>query len=539
MKRVALTLLTAALVAACAELPPGDYALVPLEGQLVTPSEYTYEGTQGRYRVEVRSAMDVTMAPEATRTPTVTPNAPEPSVTPSPSRTPVLAPSATFTPTATLTASPTSSATATPNGILTPTPEGPTATPGPSSTATVEPKPALCEGVVVNQAGLNVRAAPSTNAAVVGTLSGDAVAVIDRFYIVSDDREEWAHLTSPVNGWVAAVFYNGRRLLAWPEDVTDGERAIWCLPPYVTVEWASNPPPTPPPQSANPRGLHLIYSALPEPVLETLPALGTLKATDGAEWALVEGKRRRGDALTTVYRVLYTAWGKLDCPPGWGVGDPVAAADAWYDMLHTVWASRGLLGLVEGPGGRSFRVTDRFEYRNECLFVGDWEVAFDRQMLRRATAVGICLLAFSDAPGTPELAQFAQRRPVLDEMLARPCRPGEWHGIALHIYFGRDSGPWLFGRWRLFRQVAGAKYDALTYWFTEYGVPDVQGQLEGRGVPDCGAIRDELAAADAIFGDDPGVAGYHAYSVGGGTEWLDLSPCLPALRSMQTGQYHF
>lgn len=525
MKRALVMFMVALALAACAELPPGDYALVPLDGQAVTPGAYRYDSPQGRYQVEVRSSGDATMAPTATTTPTTAPETPEVTVTPPPSRTPVLTPSA--TPSATPTATPS------PTGFSTPTPEGPTATPGSPPTVTVEPKPAPCEGVVVNQAGLNVRANHSTSAAVVGSLSADAVAVIDRFYVVRDGREEWAHIVAPVQGWVAAIFYDGRRMLAWPEDVND-ERAIWCLPPYVTVEWATNPPPS----SANPRGLHLIFSAPREPVLATLPALGTLKATDGAEWGLVEGKKRRGDALATVYRVLYTSWGKLDCPPGWGVGDPVQAANAWYDMLHTVWASRGLLGQVEGPGGQLHRVVDYFEYRNECVFAGAWEVAFDRQMLRRASAAGICLLAFSDAPGTPELAQFAQRRPVLDEMVTQPCRPGVRHGIALHIYFGRNSGPWLFGRWRLFRQAVGTKYDALAYWFTEYGVPNVDGQLEGRGAPDCGAIRDELATADAIFRDDAGVAGYHAYSVGGGTEWLDLSPCLPLIPSTHTGQYH-
>lgn len=436
-------------------------------------------------------------------------------------------PTVTLTPTPTSTPTPTPSATATDEPPVSPTPtqEGPpvTSTPNPN---TPEPKPALCEGIVINGAGLNVRADHRITAPLRGTLSADDVAIIDAFYIVTEGREEWVHIVEPIEGWVAGIYYEGRRLLAWPEDLSDGERAVWCLPPYVTVEWASDPPPTPVPQAGEPTGLHLIFSARREPVIDSLPALGTIKATDGAEWSLVEAKQRRGASITTVYRVLYTPRGKLDCPPSWGVGDPIQAANEWYDMLVGVWGQRGLLGEVEGPDGHRYPVADWIEYRNECRFVGSWEVEFDRQMVRRASAAGICLLLFSDAPGNPEVHEFAQRRPVLDEMLARPCRPGQRHGIALHTYFGEASGDWLFGRWRKFQQAVGSKYHALLYWFTEYGVPSEQGTIDGRGTPDCAAIRREVAAAASVYRVDASVAGFHIYSVGDGTEWLDVTACL-------------
>lgn len=441
-----------------------------------------------------------------------------------PTGAPTMTPTVTLTPTPS--ATPTSDVTLEPPVSPTPTQEGPpvTSTPNPN---TPEPKPALCEGIVINGAGLNVRADHSTSAPLRGTLTADDVAIIDAFYIVMEGREEWVHIVEPIQGWVAGIFYEGRRLLSWPEDVNDGERAVWCLPPYVTVEWASNPPPTPEPQTGNPTGLHLIFSAAREPVLASLPALGTIKATDGAEWALVEAKSRRGASITTVYRVLYTPRGKLDCPPSWGVGDPIRAANEWYDMLVGVWGQRGLLDEVEGPDGYRYPVTDWFEYRNECRFVWPWEVEFDRQMIRRASAAEICLLLFSDAPGTPEVHEFALRRPVLDEALVRPCRQGQRHGIALHTYFGADSGKWLFGRWRMFRDAVGAKYDMLLYWFTEYGVPSEQGTIDGRGTPDCPTIQREISMAAAVYRADASVAGFHIYSVGDGTEWLDLTRCLP------------
>ena len=88
-------------------------------------------------------------------------------------------------------------------------------------------------------------------------------------------------------------------------------------------------------------------------------------------------------------------------------------------MLIGVWSSRGLLGP-------NYPV-DYFEYRNECVYQGAWEVAFDVRMIERANANNICLLAFSDAPGHPELMEHINRRPVLDAMLERECRPGRWH----------------------------------------------------------------------------------------------------------------
>ena len=161
--------------------------------------------------------------------------------------------------------------------------------------------------------------------------------------------------------------------------------------------------------------------------------------------------------------------------------------------------------------------------------MGDWEIAFDRQMIRRANASGVCLLLFSDAPGRPEPHEFARRAPVLDLALDTECAPGRHHAVALHTYFGSSSGKWLFGRWQLFREALGPKDDSVMYWFTEYGVPNADGQSEGRGPANCDAVRAEMQAADAAYRAAPEVGGYHAYSVGESQEWTDLTPCLRAL----------
>ena len=411
-------------------------------------------------------------------------------------------------------------ATATPGATDTPvTPPptlAPTATPRPPAEATPTPEvttlPTLPPGATektcrlrTRSVRINERVAPSLSAARTATSPIDTYSTlkVDEFRVA--DGYLWAH---EALGWFAA------------RDMTAGEwwvdGASDSLDCSEVDGWPAGLTP-PPPIVRNPRGLHLIYSAPRQPVLDALPSIGTLKATDGAEWALAAAKASGRD-IVTVYRAIYTAWGKLDCPPDWGYGDPVASADKWYDMLLGVWTARG-----------TREVTDFYEYRNECRMVGDWEVAFDRRMIQRATASGVCLLAFSDAPGNPEIAQFAQRRPVLDAMLAQECQPGRWHGIAHHIYYGRDSGPWLFGRWQLFRAALGPRYDALAWWFTEYGVPAQDGSVTGRGPADCGAVRAEMSAADALFRAAPEVGGYHAYSVGQSAEWTDLTGCLPAL----------
>lgn len=404
-----------------------------------------------------------------------------------PSRTPSI------TPTSTQSVSQTPSATVV---FSTATPEGqlPSVTPGP----TAFPKECTMRAIT----NVNIRSSPSESGARVGLWLERVSRVLTEFvvnegYMWGKSDLGWSAVYEyATKDWLLEAFAEQGELC---QDVPGWDQSL--VPPVHVVR--------------NPRGVHLIYSALPSAVSALLPTIGTIKATDGAEWALAAAKQYNPD-ITTVYRAIYTSWGKLDCPPTWGIGDPVAAADAWYDMLLGVWSSRGAL-----------QTADLIEYRNECLFVGAWEVAFDRRIIQRANGNGVCLLVFSDAPGNPELAEFIQRKPVLDLMLAQECRPGRYHAIAHHIYFGRDSGPWLFGRWQLFRAVLGSQYAGLEWWFTEYGVPNTEGKAEGRGPADCGAVISELAAVDMLFRTTKEVGGYHAYSVGQSTDWTDITPCIP------------
>jgi hypothetical protein len=255
-------------------------------------------------------------------------------------------------------------------------------------------------------------------------------------------------------------------------------------------------------------GLHLIYSAQADLVLRVLPQLGTLKGTDGTEAILRAAERQRPDVIT-VWRSIYLPVGKWDCPPDWGRGDPRSAADSWWSWQWITWQQRGLIGAV-----------DYFEIRNECAFVGAWEVAFDLRLIQLANRAGVCLAMFSDAYGNPEIAQFTQRQPVLDAMLTQPCAPGRHHVVAAHIYEGVSGGPWKFGRYRLFLAALPERYRRLQWMITEYSYGD------GRGVVDCAQLWTDAHEADAALG--PEVIGIHLYSVGSGTEWSDVSVCIGA-----------
>jgi len=382
--------------------------------------------------------------------------------------------------------------------FVTPTPDtGITITPGPTTEAG-------CTMYAVTN--VRIRSGPSLNSPQVGLWPARNTKIISEFVV--DNGFMWARIPE---GYSAAYDYNAPANEAWLLE-SYGAMSEQC---QDTPGWDQNlVPPEPIVENPNPRGLHLIYSANRDVVARYLSKIGTIKATDGTEWALQLAKET-DPSITTVYRALYTPIGKYDCPPNWGVGDPNAAADAWYDLLLPLWSSRN-----------TREYTDYYEYRNECRFVGAWEVVFDSRMVQRANQSGICLLLFSDAPGTPEIAEFIQRRPVLDLVLSQECQPGRYHAVALHVYFGHDSGAWLFGRWQLFKQSLGAKYSPINYWFTEYGLPNTRGEYEGRGEPDCAAIFTEMDAIDMIYRSEPEVRGYHGYSVGHGTEWMDITPCL-------------
>jgi hypothetical protein len=267
-------------------------------------------------------------------------------------------------------------------------------------------------------------------------------------------------------------------------------------------------------------GLHLLFSARPEEVLSVGGAFGVQKGTDGAEALMIELKRQFPSTITVWRNLSLVDLGRWDCPPDWGQGNPVASARRWWQAQYTTWRARGLLqaGAI-----------DYYEYRNECGFIGSWDIAFDREMVRLATQASVCLALFSDSYGTPEPYQFATRRPVFDAVLSAQCQPGKYHVVSLHTYGKVQTGQWLFGRWLMFRAALGSNYNALRYLFTEFGVTNAQGNNDGRGTPNCNVATQETLEALIEYKKHPEVLGFALFSVGSGTEWIDLTPCLPQM----------
>lgn len=242
-----IALVLAVLVlASCAELD-GETVYVGPDSEIPT-GEYRGVVVNGT-EISVNIAQMPSQEPQATYTafPTYTPY---PTYTPPP-QTPAESPSPTpeeFTPapdpTATETPHPDPTATSTPEPTYTPTDE-PTATPTPGG-PTASPTPVgRCIGTVINQAGLNVRADHDPNASVLVTLAYGQAVYIQAVYVIESLTTEWAQIqvrAGNTEGWVAAYYYGGARLLEWE----DG--AVECLPPHVEFYgpgYGDTPTPTP------------------------------------------------------------------------------------------------------------------------------------------------------------------------------------------------------------------------------------------------------------------------------------------------------
>lgn len=350
----------------------------------------------------------------------------------------------------------------------------------------------LCYAGVMTTA-LNVRADHTTASALVGKLAQSQRVHVDQLYITHPEgaanREEWGHI--PNGGWIA-LWYQGEELAR-----LDDSDACFELP----IQYAEGRPPST-------FGLHLIFTAS-DRVLD-LPQLGMLKGTDGTEWIMRAAHARRPDVLLVWRNLSAEGLGWRDCPAGWGSGNGAAVADAWWHAQYTTWQARGLIGVV-----------DYFEVINECGYGGEaWETAFWLRILDDARLAGVCVAAFSDSYGTPEIAQFAARRPILEAMLAQECAPGRHPAVAIHIYEGVDGGIWTFGRWRLFLALAGLQFEALPFIVSEYSYGT------GEAPVNCDAFWNDWKRADAEFAKFPEIWAVANYSVGSGTQWLDLTPCL-------------
>lgn len=411
----------------------------------------------------------------------------------------------------------------TPTPTLTPTPfVVPTQEtfPTPEFTPTPIPSTKVCK-LRAGADNINIRNAHSTvETTVVGLWLGGTEQTFvefyeDRDYLWGRNSVGWSVVYDiPADAfWVYGVeFYSDicSRVPGWPEGLE---------PPPAFAEWV-------PPD--NPRGIHLFIGANCDKLLTNMQNYGIIKGITGTQECL-------RDKLYVAYPNKFYIWrnwiraGHIgDGPYQWGTGDPIEVANDWWSKEYSTWLSMGLIQADRNDYEHD--VIDLFEYRNELIFVGDWEIQFDLQMLKLATEHNVCLGAFSDGYGNPTLAQFNQRQPVLEYMLTTECQPGRHHVIATHSYSKYDSGMWYFDRWQTFRATLedafGPRYNALYWVFTELGVPNTKGDYDGRGTPDCPKALRELDIVGNIFKLHQEVVGYTIFAMGLSDEWLDWSKCL-------------
>src|SRR3990167_2274800 len=170
----------------------------------------------------------------------------------------------------------------------------------------------------------------------------------------------------------------------------------------------------------------------------TLPTWGVLKCLNGTEHICLEAKRRNPN-LTIIFRALNTCQGIADGPQMAGWYNP----STWFGCIRGYW-----------PEG-----FDWYEIINEVGPPGDdfaLIAQFSIDMARMAAAEGKCILAFSFAPGNPEIARWSALLPYLLWANDHPCAPGKYHGIALHqsVYLP-PSVPLQKGEWVNSLWVAG------------------------------------------------------------------------------------
>ncbi|MBN2304659.1 MAG: immune inhibitor A [Anaerolineae bacterium] len=277
-------------------------------------------------------------------------------------------------------------------------------------------------------------------------------------------------------------------------------------------------------------GLHLVVGSREEPVLDLVKRMrdigwpvGTIKGTSSTEKLLNEIAEISPETVI-VYRSLHTGYGMIDCPNT--NNSPVDEARTWMAGIRPYWREVN---------------ADYYEVINECLPPLDWLIEFSIETMRIATAQGDCLLLFSFGPGNPELYQFAQLQPVLEYALANPCKPGRYHGIALHAYgiglstLVSESGIYLGLRHRLYYADMVPRVPNLTdlpVYLTEAGPGN------GSSPFTCDQVTRDVIQYTQQLEYDSYIKGFHLWTVGGAPgRWLDVTPCLPMIGDALVNYY--
>ncbi len=273
-------------------------------------------------------------------------------------------------------------------------------------------------------------------------------------------------------------------------------------------------------------GLHLVNTTGAPDVLSVAQRLAdngtplaTVKGLNGTE-GLLDQVKQISPQTTIIYRSLYTSNGEIDCPTDLDTAPDLAVlAQQWMDSLQQAWAAIN---------------ADYYELMNECGGSIERQTQFSIEAMKLANQQGRCLLLYSFTAGQPAAEDFIKILPAVEFALQNPCRPGQYHGIAMHGYSFEDgvglseADPWMTLR---HRQLYAALVSALPevknipFYLTEAGI----GGGGFLNMPPCDLVVRDVVQYTYQLEQDPYVRGYNEWSFGAGTRWYDLTPCLEGI----------
>lgn len=346
---------------------------------------------------------------------------------------------------------------------------------------------------------VNYRSSPSVSGSLLGTaVSGTTIKPLQ---IGSDSSYVWAQWNNG-SALVWSVINNG----SW------WVRGINNVEPCVDVPgWPSNlNPPTPQVQNNFLLGIHALFSFDPNVIARNLDIYGAVKGVD----APAADKLRNLNARIKVLRF----WEAGDCP-----------AD---NVPYEAFLSWQIQAMERYPG------IDFYEYNNECF------ASFDPQFAIRAMEMmipkGLCPLILTWSGGWGEINQWLDMKPAFDYALSHPC--GTWPngsikyvGIALHAYdlgMGLDS-IWGNLRYTWLCDLTPGVCETLGVYFTEWG-----GSYTDETAPvDCNQMLNDYLWAINYYSNDSRVRAIFQWSMGGGTQWRDVTPCVDYVASNIRSRY--
>jgi hypothetical protein len=422
-----------------------------------------------------------TAVPQATATVT-------PTLTPIPTNTP--------RPTVTPTPQPTFTATPTQAPILTPTPQSTVQPPTPLPTLPAPDE--VCYGTVKAD-GLRFRDSPVTGTVIGSWSLNERVRILAVLY---NGADEWAQIRGANDriGWSAA-YYQGQVYIAY-------DNSPECLAVRFPETFLD--------------GFHVLDGGGRDSVLAYPGKFRLIKCLNGS-FQTCAALKALDPTVKTIYRTYLH-----DCPPAWVYTSP----QAWWDMIQ-----------AELPRG-----SDWIEIENECAPPPELFPLWAEFSIQMAQIVeqerGAAILAFSFAPGHPDIHEWRALWPYLEWSKTRIAPNGRQHGVALHSSAFAPSdvallpgswinNPFLAGREEIFCNYARDNYgyscDGVVFIETEMGFLDgYSGNKQIFSCHDQALIYRETIRRKVEIGI---VDGFTLWNIGKIGIWSSVHECLREMLS--------